>query len=118
MQSATASSSSSGSKNEGLDSIREGIFELSIHLVTAARGCVDERHMYGPLRLMNAVSRLSSLYSRSSALRPDQFVLNAAKEIDENLDKVMSSEDDFVAFMDQMVIKFTEELKRRELKQD
>jgi hypothetical protein len=112
MQSGTASSN-----DEGLDSIREGIFELSIYLVTAARGCVDERHMYGPLRLMSAVSRLSSFYSRSSALKPDPFLMNAAKEIDENLDMVMSSEDDFVTFMDQMVIKFTDELKRRELNQ-
>jgi hypothetical protein len=115
MQSATASSTSGASRDEGLETIREGIFELSLYLVTAARGCVDERHMYGPLRLMSAVSRLSSLYSRSGALKPDPFLVNAAKEIDENLDKVMSSEDDFVAFMDQMVIKFTDELKRREL---
>ncbi len=119
MQSDTPSSSSNSSQNdEGLEQIREGIFELSIYLVTAARGCVDERHMYGPLRLMSAVSRLSNLCPKDSALKPDAFLISAAKEIDENLDKVMSSEDDFITFMDQMVIKFTDELKRRELKQD
>lgn len=113
----SASASSSNSQGEGLEPIREGIFQLSLYLVTAARGCVDEPHMYGPLRLMNAITRLSNLYSKSNALKPDQFLTSASKEIDENLDKVMSSEDEFIAFMDKMVIEFTEELKRRELQQ-
>jgi uncharacterized protein DUF6092 len=110
MQSSTASSASD---KTGAESLQEAIFELSLFLLTAARGCVDEPHMYGPLRLMNAINRLSGLYSKSNLLTPDQFLLKRSKEIEENIDKVMSSEDEFIAFMDKMIVEFTTEMKTR-----
>ena len=89
------------------------IFELSLYLLTSARGCVGEPHIYGPLRLMEAISRLVDLYSTTNSLRPDPFLQMAKKEIDENKYQVMASEDDFIAFMDKLIIEFTDELKRR-----
>jgi hypothetical protein len=99
-------------RHGGKESLEEGIFELSVFLLTAARGLVDERHMYGPLRLLDGISRLTNLYSRSD-LKPDPFLLKVKKQIDEKKDLVMSSEDKFVEFMDQLILEFTEELKRR-----
>jgi len=93
--------------------LEEVIFELALFLLTAARGCVEEPQMYGPLRLMDAVTRLADLYSRSNLLKRDEFLLQAKRKINENLDRVMVSEEEFVKFMDDMVREFTEEMLRR-----
>ncbi|MCL5067811.1 MAG: DUF6092 family protein [Thaumarchaeota archaeon] len=97
----------------GLDSAEQYLFEYSMFLLTAARGCVTEPHMYGPLRLLDAISRLTELYSRTDKIRADQFLLQAKKQIDDNKNTVMASEEEFVAFMDKMIVEFTRELKRR-----
>ena len=95
------------------ESVEDGIFGLALFLITSARGLIDERHMYGPLRLIEAISRLAELYLKTNGLTPDAFMLKAKKEIDQNKTLVMSSEVEFIAFMDRMVIEFTEELKKR-----
>ena len=89
------------------------IFELSLYLLTSARGCVGEPHIYGPLRLVEGISRLVDIYSQTDDFRPDPFLQKAKKEIDENKYQVMASEEDFIAFMDKLIIEFTDELKRR-----
>jgi hypothetical protein len=89
------------------------IFELSLFLLTAARGCVDEPKMYGPLRLVDAISRLADIYSKTDKIKPDPFLLKMKEEIDTNKYVVMSSEDDFVAFIDRLILQFTDEMKRR-----
>jgi len=91
----------------------EYIFELALFLLTAARGCVTEPHMYGPLRLVDAVSRLTDLYSKTNVLKTDPFLVQAKQEIDKNIYTVMSSSEDFVKFMDDLISEFTDELKRR-----
>ena len=89
------------------------IFELSLYMLTAARGCVGEPLIYGPLRLVEGISRLVDIYSQTEGFRPDPFLLKAKKEIDENKYQVMASEENFIAFMDKLIIEFTDELKRR-----
>lgn len=89
------------------------LFELSLFLLTAARGCVDEPKMYGPLRLVDALSRLVDIYSKTDKLEPDPFLLKAKEEIDTKKYLVMASEDDFVAFIDSLIVRFADEMKRR-----
>jgi hypothetical protein len=113
MSSRSSSVSTREYSAKDLDTPEEYIFELAVFLLTAARGCVTEPHMYGPLRLVDAVSRLADLYRKTDFLKTDGFLLDAKKEIDENKYKVMSSDEEFVQFIDRMIVKFTEELKRR-----
>lgn len=89
------------------------IFELALFLLTAARGCVTEPHMYGPLRLVDGVSRLTDLYTKTDLLKSDQFLISAKKRIDEKKYLVMASPEEFVKFMDDMIGQFAEEMKRR-----
>jgi len=93
--------------------VERHIFELSLFLITAARGCVGEPKLYGPVRLVDAISRLTDVYSETSGLKQDQFLLDVKKEIDTKKYLVMASERDFVVFLDELVLKFTEEMKRR-----
>jgi len=98
---------------EKAQSPEEHIFELSLYLLTAARGCVGEPHIYGPLRLVEAISRLVDIYSTTDTIHADPFLQKAKKEIDENKYQVMASEENFIAFMDKLIVEFTDEMKRR-----
>ena len=62
---------------------------------------------------MDGVSRLASLYSRTDKLKQDEFLLKAKKEIDENENLVMASEEEFIALIDRLIAEFTSELERR-----
>ena len=92
--------------------ISQGIFDYTLFLLTAARGCVDEPHMYGPLRLVDAVSRIVDIFSRANLLQ-DQFLANLKKKIDEKKLIVMESEDEFVKFIDDLIATSVEEMKKR-----
>lgn len=93
--------------------LEQYVFGLALFLLTAARGCIGEPHMYGPLRLMDAVSRLADLYSKTDLLRLDEFLIQAKKKIDDNKFRVVVSEEEFAKFADGMIAEFTDELRRR-----
>lgn len=100
-------------RRASVDSPEQYIFELSLYLLTAARGCVGEPHIYGSFRLLEGISRLADLYSKTDKLKPDEFLLKAKKEIDEKKYRMMASEDEFIALMDRLITEFTVELERR-----
>ncbi len=89
------------------------IFEYSIFLVTAARGTLDEPRTYGALRLIDGISRLMEMYSRVPGIKPDEFLLKMKSEIQSNLDIAMTSEERLTKFLDDLVVKFTDEMKNR-----
>jgi nitroreductase len=91
----------------------QGMFELAMFLLTSARGCVTEPRIYGSLRLLEALSKLTDLYPETDTSKRAQFLREAKKRVDENKSTVMSSEAAFVEFIDEMIEGFTEELKRR-----
>jgi len=91
----------------------EHIFEMALFLLTAARGCVGEPKIYGSFRLVDAVSRLTDIYARSDSLKPDPFLIKAKREIDANKYRVMASDEEFIQFMDRIILEFADELKRR-----
>jgi hypothetical protein len=88
------------------------VFGLATYLLTSARGCVDEPKLYGPLRLIEAISRLVAL-TVSTGSAKDEFLIRAKERIDANKHLVMESEEEFTKFLDDMLREFTHELKRR-----
>jgi hypothetical protein len=46
-------------------------------------------------------------------MKPDPFLVEAKKKIDVQLDTAMTSEEDFMKFIDGLVSQFAEELKKR-----
>jgi hypothetical protein len=99
--------------------VNDFIFEYSAFLITSARGTLDEPHTYGALRLMDGITRLIDLYSKCPEIKPDKFVLGVSDEIQANLNgtksstDLLKSEDRFAKFMDDLIIKFADEIKRR-----
>jgi hypothetical protein len=91
----------------------EFLFEYSLFLLTSARGLVGEPRLYGALRLLDGISRLTDLYSTTDKILPDPFLLKVKAGIDANVNKVMKSDEEFIRFMDDLIVKFTEEMKKR-----
>jgi len=89
------------------------LFEYALFLLTAAHGVPNEPRTYGPLRLLDAVSKLTGLYSTTTSVKPDPFLLDAKKKIDTELDTAMTSEEKFMTFIDGLVNDFTQELTKR-----
>lgn len=92
---------------------KEFVYDLATYLLTSARGCVEEPALIGPLRLVEAISRLSNLSEYANCVERDPFLLEAKKKIDQNKYLFMASEEKFVEFLDELVKEFTWELKRR-----
>lgn len=91
----------------------EYVFGLATYLLTSARGCIEEPKLYGPLRLVDAISRLASLSDHAEGVERDEFLLRAKSKIDINKQLVMESEEEFVKFLDSLLREFTAELKKR-----
>jgi nitroreductase len=89
------------------------LFEYALFLLTAARGIMNEPRVYGAIRLVDAVSKLTGLYSTTISLKPDPFMIEARRKIDAKLETAMTSEEEFMAFIDELVDDFTHELMKR-----
>jgi hypothetical protein len=94
------------------------LLELAAFMVMSARGVIDEGFMYGPFRLVDAVSRLAELPEYADCIKEDKFLAEVKKEIDGNKNTLMESEQRFTDFLDGLAVKIARELKRRALKED
>jgi hypothetical protein len=98
-------------KNTG----NEYLFELALFLATSARNCIDEPPLYGPFRLLDALSRLSDFPEHASCLEADPFLHEVKTFVDEKKFLVMSDVEGFTKAADELVKRFAKELKRRPL---
>ena len=80
--------------------------ELIAFMLTSARNLTDEPKNYGPLRLLEGVSRLCEILSESGFKNKD-FVLELKKSIDDKKLSIMTDIDEFIHFMDQAVLEIT-----------
>jgi len=75
-------------------------FKLLAFLITSARGCVDEPILYGPLRLVDAASRLIDIMEKEG--KANEQILKLQELIEEKKDLVMYDEEAFVNFLDEL----------------
>jgi hypothetical protein len=87
-------------------------FEHATYLVASARDCLDEPLVYGPLRLVEGVSRLIE------ALPDDEFLQQQKRVIDAEKWAVMGDREQFAAWLDELLRQFAAEAKRRNLRGD
>jgi hypothetical protein len=84
-------------------------FEHATYLVASARDCLDEPLIYGPLRLVEGVSRLID------ALPDDEFLQQQKRVIDAEKWAVMGDREQFAVWLDELLRQFAAEAKRRNL---
>jgi len=78
--------------------LRDKHFQLLSFLITSARGCVDEPILYGPLRLVDAASRLIGIMEDEG--KSNDEISKLKELIEEKKDLVMYDEEEFIRFLD------------------
>jgi hypothetical protein len=91
----------------------EYLFELALFLATSARNCIDEPPLYGPFRLLDALSRLADFPEHEESLKEDLFLKEVKRFVDEKKFLVTSDVEGFTRAADELVERFAKELKRR-----
>ena len=86
------------------------VFELCVYIATSAEGLKDEPKDYGPLRLLELLSRLANLAAEEYG---DSFLKKVAAEVDTKQDLVMTDRSAFYDYLGQLVVNFVKEAKRR-----
>jgi hypothetical protein len=84
------------------DELEQEFFELVCYMVTSARNLVSEYRLYGPFRLIDAVSRLIDVAQKLDLKSPRLETIQ--KRIEEGKDTVMESEEEFTAFLENLVM--------------
>jgi len=89
----------------------EALFSLATALASSARGALEEGVHTASLRLVDAIRRLIEAVP---ALRGDPFFANLEAELREPLRRAyFMDETDYRAFLDSIVVRFAEEVRRR-----
>lgn len=83
------------------EAFEDKIFELVSYMVTSARNLLDEPARYGPLRLVDAVSRLIDILQKSeySSHRLDSI----REKIESGKLTAMGTEEEFEEFLESSV---------------
>lgn len=90
--------------------VKKELFNLCQYLAASAERLKDEPKDYGPLRLLETLSRLAKLVDSTY---DDPFLKEISKHIDEKSHTVMTNKDEFYDFIQQLVLRFTKEAKNR-----
>ena len=88
----------------------EQFFDLCMYLATSAEGLKEEPKDYGPLRLLEALERLALLVAEA---HDDAFLREIAESVGVKQDLVMTDTEAFYRAIEELVIKFALEAKRR-----
>ena len=85
-------------KNE----LEQEFFELACYMITSARNLIPENKLYGPFRLIDAVSRLVDVLQKLDLKSPRLQAIQT--KIEEGKYTVMDSEENFTAFLENLVM--------------
>jgi len=88
------------------------IFDLATYLVASARDCVDEPLIYGPLRMLEGVNRIMMMGESDPRYR-DEFLSKMRSRVTTDVLKVMSDREEFKKALDDLLLEFATESKRR-----
>ncbi len=82
--------------------LRLSSHKLICYMATSACNLVGEPPMYGPFRLVDAVSRLIDILEEEGAV--DEVLLKARELIEEKKYLVMNDEQAFTGFLNELVL--------------
>ena len=89
------------------------LFEIAVFLIMSAQGCLSEPPLYGPFRLLDALSKLADLPDYTKGLNSDPFLKEIKAIVDEKKFLVMYDVEGFKRVIDEIAEKFAKELKTR-----
>ncbi|SDJ95358.1 DUF6092 family protein [Natronincola ferrireducens] len=89
-----------------LQSVKEELEEIMFFLITSARGCIDEPASYGPLRLLEAASRLTDVVGKHN----DSYI-KLKDEINNSMDIALIDEEKFQEQLDDIILHLAKEVR-------
>ena len=93
--------------------LRTRILEYIAYLAASARNSIEEPHIYGSFRLIDAISRLIDLLKYIPSVKEDSFLEELKKFIDAKKYVMMFNTQEYLAFLDEVVLKVVRELKKQ-----
>ncbi|HYB75786.1 MAG TPA: DUF6092 family protein [Nitrososphaerales archaeon] len=87
-------------------------FDLATYLVASARDCVDEPLIYGPLRLLEGVNKIIMMGEEDPRYH-DDFLSKMRARVTTDVLKVMSDREEFKKALDDLLLEFAAEARRR-----
>ena len=84
------------------ETFKEQIFGLVGYMLTSACNLVNETKSYGPLRLIDAASRLIAILSENNISSPSLEKIQ--EKIEEGKLKVMEDDSEFSSFLNDLVL--------------
>ena len=94
------------------DEFEQEFFELICFMVTSARNLIQENRLYGPLRLVDAASRLVDILEELDLKSPRLETIQ--ERIEEGENTVMESEEKFTAFLENLVMELVPLMQNQE----
>ena len=92
------------------DKTKDKMYKLICYMATSACNLVGEPHLYGPFRLVDAISRLIDIMEEAGF--KDEHLEQARDLIEQDKYLVMNDEEGFSAFMDKLVLHLAEGLSK------
>ena len=90
----------------------EELFQFASFLATSARGTLEEGVFVGSFRLIDAILKLTALFPE---LRDDAFFAPLLAKLDAEFRRAYFMEEaEYKAFLDEIVVLFAQEIRRRE----
>lgn len=84
-------------------------------MATSAQGCLGEPPLYGPFRLLDALSKVADFPDYARGLDADPFLKEIKAIVDEKKFLVICDIDGFKRAIDEIVERFAKETRRRYL---
>ncbi|MEM1586991.1 MAG: DUF6092 family protein [Candidatus Bathyarchaeia archaeon] len=101
--------------SNSISSGNDYLFEIAVFLAVSARNCIDEPPLYGPFRLLDALSKIIDLPKYAPCLKEDQFLREIKAIVNEKKFLVLYNPEEFKKSLDEIVKMFARELKKRYL---
>ena len=78
------------------------IVKIFSYIVTSARGCIDEPKIYGPLRLLNTMSKLFYILKDNGEIS-NKEIEKIVEKIDEIKSNCKTDEEKFIIMIDEVI---------------
>lgn len=91
----------------------EDLYEILAFLFSSAHLLVNEPHLYGTFRLVDAASRLMGFALDSGQLEDEQYLRSLKNDVDEKKFLMMTDEQTYLQLLEDATHRMAKEMKRR-----
>jgi hypothetical protein len=91
----------------------EDLYEMLAFLFSSAHLLVDEPHLYGTIRLLDAASRLLGFALDGTQLQDDQFLRELKEDLDRRKLLLLTEEEAYCQYLAELTLTVARQMKRR-----